>query len=104
MSRSRSRVTWWLGGALLAMACRSGGSAGIDPGARPVPRRPAPAQSGPAADALLYDPARGTVTLDDLERLRERILAVPVEGKYPADVGATFSDGRSAGRRHNAAD
>ena len=66
--------------------------------------RPAPAQSGPAAEPVLYDETKGVVTVDDLGRLRERILAVPVVGKYPADVGATFRDGRSGGRQHNAAD
>ncbi len=69
-----------------------------------MPRRPAPVQSGPAADGLFYDAAKGIVTVDDLDRLRGRILAVPVLGKYPDDVLKTFSDGRSGGRRHNAAD
>ena len=66
--------------------------------------RPVPAQVGPVADLALYDPAKGVVTLEDADRLRERVLLVPVLGKYPADVGATFSDGRSGARRHNAAD
>lgn len=44
------------------------------------------------------------VTVDDLDRLRKRILAVPVLGAYPVDVQNSFNDGRSAGRRHNAAD
>lgn len=53
---------------------------------------------------MLYDPSKGVVTRDDLQRLRERVLIVPVLGKYPDDVGATFADGRSGARRHNAAD
>jgi murein DD-endopeptidase MepM/ murein hydrolase activator NlpD len=52
----------------------------------------------------LYDPTKGVVTLDDLERLRQRVLAVPVVGGYPADVPNSFVEGRSGGRRHNAAD
>jgi murein DD-endopeptidase MepM/ murein hydrolase activator NlpD len=56
------------------------------------------------ADAVYFDPAKGAVTRDDLERLRERVLAVPVLGKYPADVANSFNDDRSGGRRHNAAD
>ncbi len=56
------------------------------------------------ADERFFDPAKGRVTEDDLDRLRQRNLAVPVLGKYPDDVGATFVDGRSGGRRHNAAD
>jgi peptidoglycan LD-endopeptidase LytH len=44
------------------------------------------------------------VTTDDLDRLRQRTLAVPVLGKYPDDVSPTFYDPRSGGRRHNAAD
>ena len=69
-----------------------------------MPRRAAPQQSGPAADPLLFDPAKGVVTVDDLRRLEARILVVPVLGKYPNDVPNSFVDGRSAGRRHNAAD
>ena len=69
-----------------------------------APRRPAPPQTGPAADPQLYDLAKGVVTIDDLERLRLRILAVPVLGAYPVDVPNSFVDGRSGGRRHNAAD
>ena len=91
--------------ALLASSCRSGSrSGGIDPLAPSEAKRPAPRQSGPAADAAFYDPAKGVVTVDDLDRLRRRILAVPVLGAYPVDVQNSFNDGRSAGRRHNAAD
>lgn len=89
----------------MASGCRSAG--GFETGVtarRPVPRRPAPAQSGPAADPEFFDPASGIVTVDDLDRLRKRILAVPVLGAYPADVPNSFVDGRSGGRRHNAAD
>ena len=89
----------------MASGCRSAG--GLETGVtarRPVPRRPAPAQSGPAADPEFFDPANGIVTVDDLDRLRKRILAVPVLGAYPADVPNSFVDGRSGGRRHNAAD
>ena len=89
----------------MASGCRSAG--GLETGVtarRPVPRRPAPAQSGPAADPEFFDPASGIVTVDDLDRLRKRILAVPVLGAYPADVPNSFVDGRSGGRRHNAAD
>ena len=89
---------------LLATGCRSGSPDRLETAPRPVARRPAPAQSGPAAGEELFDASKGTVTVDDLTRLQDRILAVPVEGKYPADVGATFDDGRSRGRRHNAAD
>ncbi len=89
----------------MASGCRSAG--GVETGVaapRPVPRRPAPAQSGPAADPDFFDPAKGIVTVDDLDRLRKRILAVPVLGAYPADVPNSFVDGRSGGRRHNGAD
>lgn len=44
------------------------------------------------------------MTTDDIDRLRNRVLAVPVLGKYPADVANSFLDGRSGGRQHNAAD
>ncbi len=44
------------------------------------------------------------MTVDDIERLRQRVLGVPVEGRYPADVGDSFLDGRGGGRQHNAAD
>lgn len=89
----------------MAVGCRSAG--GVETGVtarRPVPRRPAPAQSGPAADPDLFDAAKGIVTVDDLDRLRRRILVVPVLGAYPADVPNSFVEGRSGGRRHNAAD
>ena len=76
----------------------------VETGLRPVPRRPAPEQSGPVADSALFDPARGIVTLDDIQRLERRILGVPVLGAYPADVPNSFVAGRSNGRRHNAAD
>jgi len=90
---------------MLASSCRSGsGSRPRVAGVPPVLSRPAPEQVGPAADLQLYDAAKGIVTLDDIERLRARVLIVPVLGKYPGDVGATFSDARSGGRRHNAAD
>lgn len=89
---------------LLVTSCRSAAPDPVDARPRPVVRRPAPAQSGPPAATDLFDASKGTVTVDDLTRLRDRVLAVPVEGKYPADVGATFDDGRSGGRRHNAAD
>jgi len=69
-----------------------------------VPARPAPAQTGDAADRRLYDDTRGIVTLDDLDELRARVLAVPVAGRYPGDVADTFAAGRSGGRRHNASD
>lgn len=71
---------------------------------RPVIARPGPATTGPLADAELFDASRGAVSADDLERLRQRVLAVPVLGRYPADVPGTFTAGRSGGRRHNAAD
>jgi murein DD-endopeptidase MepM/ murein hydrolase activator NlpD len=70
----------------------------------PAPARPAPAQTGPAAAAALYDEARGVVTTDDVARLRERALMVPVLGRYAADVADTFRAGRSGGRQHNASD
>jgi peptidoglycan LD-endopeptidase LytH len=90
---------------MLASSCRSAAGAGrSDRFGRPAPRRAAPAQSGPAADADLYDPTKGVVTRDDLDRLRRRILAVPVLGAYPVDVPNSFIEGRSSGRRHNAAD
>ena len=90
---------------LLAASCRSGGGyTSADPNGRPTPRRLAPAQSGAAAGADLYDPAKGVVTVDDLDRLRQRILVVPVLGAYPVDVPNSFLEGRSNGRRHNAAD
>lgn len=88
----------------MSSACRSSGSAVSDPALRPEPRRPAPAQTGGAADPILFDTAKGLVTLDDLELLRGRALLVPVLGRYPDDVGQTFRDGRSGGRQHNAAD
>ena len=59
---------------------------------------------GPAADPILFDGSKGVVTTDDLDRLRARVLAVPVLGRYPRDVPGTFFDPRSGGRRHNAAD
>ena len=91
--------------ALLASSCRSGsGGSRVETFGRPAPRRPAPAQNGPAADPLLFDSAKGLVTTDDLDRLRRRILAVPVLGAYPADVPNSFVDARSGGRRHDAAD
>ena len=89
---------------MLASACRSGGSNAIDSSPRLTPRRPAPGQSGPTADAMLFDPTKGLVTIDDLTRLMARILVVPVLGKYPNDVPNSFVEGRSGGRRHNAAD
>jgi murein DD-endopeptidase MepM/ murein hydrolase activator NlpD len=52
----------------------------------------------------LYDPNVGLVTVDDVVRLRDRALIVPVLGRYPGDVGDTFRAGRSGGRQHNAAD
>ena len=76
----------------------------MDPSSRPSPRRAAPQQSGPAADPLLFDAAKGLVTVDDLRRLEARLLVVPVLGKYPHDVPNSFVDGRSGGRRHNALD
>ena len=90
---------------LLASSCWRG-RAGVeaDPLGRGIAGRPAPRQTGPAADPRLFDPAKGIVTIDDLDRLRERILAVPVLGAYPGDVPNSFVDGRSGGRRHNAAD
>lgn len=59
---------------------------------------------GEAADTIFFDPTRGLVTVDDLGRLRARLLAVPVLGRYPRDVGKTFRAGRTGGRQHNAAD
>lgn len=88
----------------MSSACKSSGSAVADPAFRPEPRRPAPAQTGGAADPIFFDTAKGLVTLDDLELLRARALIVPVLGRYPDDVGRTFRDGRSGGRQHNAAD
>lgn len=61
-------------------------------------------QTGPAADPALFDATKGTVTTDDIRKLRERSLIVPVLGRYPADVADTFRAGRSGGRQHNAAD
>jgi peptidoglycan LD-endopeptidase LytH len=53
---------------------------------------------------MLFDATRGIVTDDDVDALRARALAVPVQGKYPVDVPPSFYDPRSGGRRHNAAD
>jgi peptidoglycan LD-endopeptidase LytH len=90
---------------IVLSSCRSGGGSGSALTApRPEPRRPAPAQTGRAAGDELYDAAKGIVTEEDLDRLRERVLAVPVLGRYPDDVPRTFFDPRSGGRRHNAAD
>jgi len=90
---------------MTASSCRSAGAGGgIEPSSRPIPRRPAPAQYGAAADEALFDPSKGLVTVDDLDRLKARILAVPVLGKYPNDVPNSFVEGRSGGRRHDAAD
>jgi peptidoglycan LD-endopeptidase LytH len=89
----------------MALGCaRSGAISSTDPTPIPVVRRPAPAQSGPAANPALYDATKGTVTEDDLDRLRQRMLAVPVVGKYPSDVADSFAEGRSGGRQHNAVD
>lgn len=44
------------------------------------------------------------MTVDDIARLRERGLLVPVLGRYQADVSDSFRDGRSGGRQHNASD
>jgi peptidoglycan LD-endopeptidase LytH len=89
----------------MASACRSTGSVeSVSTVPRPAARRPAPPQSGPVADSALFDPAKGHITVDDVEQLRARILAVPVLGAYPADVPNSFVHGRSGGRRHNAAD
>ena len=63
-----------------------------------------PAQIGDAAEASFYDAAKGIVTVDDLNQLRGRMLAVPVLGRYPDDLPDTFDAGRSGGRRHNATD
>jgi peptidoglycan LD-endopeptidase LytH len=63
-----------------------------------------PPSTGAVADARFFDPARGTVTVDDLDALRARTLMVPVLGVYPRDVPNTFLAGRSGGRRHNASD
>jgi peptidoglycan LD-endopeptidase LytH len=91
--------------ALMLSSCRSvGANTAVDTSPRSAPARPAPPQTGPVASAALFDPAKGVVTEDDLDRLRQRTLAVPVLGAYPADVPATFADPRSGGRRHNAAD
>ena len=90
---------------MLAASCRRGGAGtAVDPLGRGIASRPAPRQTGAAADQRLFDPAKGIVTIDDLDRLRERILAVPVLGAYPVDVPNSFVDGRSGARRHNAAD
>jgi peptidoglycan LD-endopeptidase LytH len=56
------------------------------------------------ADAALYDPSKGLLTADDVERLQRRTLAVPVLGRYPGDVPSSFTADRSGGRRHNASD
>jgi murein DD-endopeptidase MepM/ murein hydrolase activator NlpD len=77
---------------------------GVDPSTRPIPRRPAPAQTGAAADETLFDLSKGLVTVEDLDRLKARILVVPVLGRYPNDVPNSFVEGRSGGRRHDAAD
>jgi peptidoglycan LD-endopeptidase LytH len=84
---------------VLTLACSACARAGVtlDP-------MPAPVSTGPAADVRFYDPARGVVTVDDLESLRNRVLGVPVIGIYPRDVPNTFLAGRSGGRRHNASD
>lgn len=89
---------------MVVSSCRSGSSRSLSDGTRPTPRNPAPEQTGPAADLRFYDASRGTVTSEDIDRLRERVLSVPVIGKYPDDVGNTFRHGRSGGRQHNAAD
>jgi peptidoglycan LD-endopeptidase LytH len=92
---------------MLASSCRSGrGSGSGEPELEPVPdvSLVVPPQMGPAAESFYFDPAKGTVTLDDLDRLHGRRLAVPVAGKAPADVPNSFFSGRSGGRRHNAAD
>jgi peptidoglycan LD-endopeptidase LytH len=79
----------------------------VDPLPRPVP---IPAVAGreaarsPLADPAVYDATKGDVTVSDIEALRARVLAVPVLGKYPKDVPASFADARSGGRRHNASD
>jgi peptidoglycan LD-endopeptidase LytH len=72
--------------------------------ATPASRRDIPPQTGPLADPIYFDPAKGSVTLDDLDRLHARRLAVPVAGKSPSSVPNSFLSGRSGGRRHNAAD
>ena len=89
---------------MLSSCAGRGGGSGVSTAPRPVIRRPAPVQVGPSADATFYDASKGTVTTDDIDRLRQRALAVPVLGKYAADVANSFLDGRSGGRQHNAAD
>ena len=63
-----------------------------------------PSPIGPIADGVYYDGRRGSVTVDDLDRLRAKALMVPVLGRYPGDVGDTFRAGRSGDRQHNASD
>ena len=69
-----------------------------------MPRRPAPAQTGERAEPGLFDASKGLITVDDVARLRDRVLIVPVLGRYPADVADTFRAGRSGGRQHDASD
>jgi peptidoglycan LD-endopeptidase LytH len=89
---------------ILTSSCRSGGTGAVE--LEPLPDAPllVPPQTGPVAEPFYFDPAKGTVTLDDLDRLHARRLAVPVAGKLPTDVPNSFFSGRSGGRRHNAAD
>jgi peptidoglycan LD-endopeptidase LytH len=91
-----------IGVMLMASSCRHS-LPSIDPIPLPSSRIP-PAASGPSAAVELYDSAKGIVTEEDVAMLRLRMLAVPVLGRYPADVPTTFTDGRSGGRRHNAVD
>lgn len=89
----------------MASGCaRTGGISSTAPAPSTGVRRPAPAQVGLAANPTYYDATKGIVTEDDLDRLRERVLLVPVVGKYPSDVADSFADGRSGGRQHNAVD
>jgi murein DD-endopeptidase MepM/ murein hydrolase activator NlpD len=92
---------------LTLSACGGGATAPIA-APRPAPTTrvtvPTVPRSGDAADARFYDAAQGTVTTDDLDALRARALAVPVQGVYPAEVPDHFTARRGGGRRHNAID
>ena len=85
-----------LGAILLALAVFPWELAGVG---RPAAQGPRPAESsrGPASSE---SPA---VSLSDLEQLKGRALAMPVEGMDPRGVRDSFAEGRS-GHEHEAFD